>query len=899
MSGRGGTNGHQATGGERVYRLLLRLYPEAFRRRFGGSMVEAFHARRDATLRAGGGATRFWSQILRDLLRSLPGAWRPSRFNPAGAPPKRRRARHLALPSALLCDLDAAAKRVRRQPVFTGVVVLITGVGISAATVVFSVVNGVILEPLPYFEPERIVRLWANLPEEGIEDFSFTKVEFRHFHDHNRVFESIGGDFPLAVTITGDGEPERVRAAYVTPGYFETFAVRPALGRFIEFRDIDQDNLDIAVISHRLWQRRLGGRADAVGSVLIVNDRGMEVVGILPADYHHLDDDYDIYIPYTRGTSGWIGRWVGLSARLAEGVGVEQAQANLDAMMATLAEQEERSRDWSVSLEPVGEWAVGGTRAMLIALSGAVGLVLLLTCVNVANLLVARATTRTRETAIRLALGAGRGRLVGQDVAEAMVIVGLGGAVGVLLAYGSLPLVLQAGSSALPRLAEVAIDTRVLVAAVLVTGACGLLCGGVPAWYGARTARGRGALPRPVGVAGERGTHRLRGVFVAAEVALALAVLIGAGLFLRSFQRLQAVDIGIRADGVVAASISLPAARYADAAAVQAFFDELLARTAALPGVESVSLSAYLPLDGEGAVTSLTHAGRLDRGVRERVATLQRVVRKDFFATMGMPIVRGRDFDERVPSAEAGQLIISQSLADAFWPGEDPLGKRVTASAEPDDDDWYEVIGVVADIRYVDLESPLQPQMYESHLVRWWRDAWVVTRTSLPPDAYGAELRRMVREIDPQVPVADLRTMTDLARRAVAGPRFSAAVLGGFALSALLLACAGIYGMVAFAVGRRSREIGIRKALGASQAAVVRRTLLQGMAPVAAGLALGTALSSALSGVLAGTLFGTSPLDPTAYAAAVVLLAAVALLACWLPARRTAGIDARVAMRDD
>jgi putative ABC transport system permease protein len=799
----------------------------------------------------------------------------------------------------LLRDLRNAARRLRRQPAFTAATVLIIGVGISGATVVFTVVNGVILEPLPYREPQRIVRLWANLPEEGIEDFSFTKVEFRHFYDNNEVFDSIGGDFPLALTITGDGEPERVRAAYVTPGYFETFGVRPALGRFIDFDDIEQENLDIAVISHGLWQRWLGGAPSAVGSVLIVNDRGVEVVGVLPADYHHLEDDYDVFIPYTRGTSGWIARWLGLSARLAPGVSVQQAQADVDAMMATLAEVAERSRGWSVTIEPLEEWALGGTAASLAALLGAVGLVLLLTCINVANLLLARATTRGQEAALRLALGASRGQLVRQDVAESMLIAGMGGSLGVLLAYWGLPLVLQAGSAALPRLAEIEIDARVLVTTVLLTVTCGILCGSAPAWYRAGAARRGDLTLRPAAVASDRRTNRLLGLLIAAEVAMALGVLIGAGLFMRSFLRLQAVDVGIRPQGVVAASISLPAARYTDAAAVHAFFDELLARTGALPSVESVSLSAYLPLDGEGAITSLTHADRLDSGVRERVATLQRVVREGFFATMGVPILRGRDFDERDDLANARQLIISQSLADLFWPGQDPIGKRVTARTEPEEGDWHEVIGVVADIRYVDLESPLQPQMYESHVARWFRDAWVVARTSAPLEVYGAELRHLVRDIDAQVPVADLRTMTDLTRRAVAGPRFSLAVLGGFALTAVLLACAGIYGMVSFAIASRSREIGIRKALGATHAAVVRQALLRGMAPVIAGLALGMALSSALSGALAAMLFGISPLDPTAYGAAAALLAAVALLACWLPARRTAAIDAIVAIRDD
>jgi len=755
------------------------------------------------------------------------------------------------------------------------------------------------LRSLPYEEPERIVRVWADLEEEGIEGFSFTKIEFRHFSDNNEVFETIGGDFPLVLTVTGGGEPERVRAEFITPGYFETFGVRPALGRFIDFDDINGDNLDIVVISHGFWQRRLGGAADVVGRSLILNDRGMQVIGVLPADYRHLDDDYDVFVPYTRGTDGWIGRWLNLSARLAPGVTIEQVQANVDSMMATLTEEQARSRGWTVAVEPVGEWAVGHARASLLAILGAVALVLLLACANVANLLLARATTRQRETAIRLAIGASRGQIARQHLVEGLVIATAGGIAGTLLAYWGLPLLLELGSQALPRLSQVAIDTRVLAVAVLLSIGSGTLFGMAPAWYGYRAAARHSFAPQSAAVVGRRGAHRLLTSLIVAEVALALAVLVGAGLFLRSFQQLQAVDIGVDTDRVLTASISLPGARYGEPALVHAFYDELLARVADIPGVESTSLAAYLPLDGEGAVTSFTNADRLQRGVRERVATLQRVVRRDFFRTMGIPLLRGRNFDESEDLATARQLIISQSLAEMFWPGEDPIGRRITSRTEPEEEDWREVIGVVGDVRYVDLESALQPQIYESHFENPWGNGVLVTRTATDPGFFATELRRVVAELDPQVPVADSRSMNEIARDSIAGPRFNLLIFAAFALTALVLACAGIYGVVSFVVGQQKREIGVRMALGATHRSIVSHTLLQAMLPVFAGIGLGALLSIGFSGVLASTLYGVGPLDPMTYSAGALLLAAVALLACWLPSSRAATIDPMIAIRED
>jgi putative ABC transport system permease protein len=470
---------------------------------------------------------------------------------------------------------------------------------------------------------------------------------------------------------------------------------------------------------------------------------------------------------------------------------------------------------------------------------------------------------------------------------------------GIAITYAALPLLLSAGAEALPRLSDISVDVRVLLIATSTSMFTAAVFGLTPALHAIRRARHWMLSPAGGGVGVGRDALRTHRALIAAEVALALTVMIGAGLFLRSFRELQSVDVGFDAERVLAAEISLPGSRYGEPALVHAFYDQLIERLQAMSGVESASIGAYLPLHGEGPITSLTHAGRLQAGVEERLATLQRIVRADFFATMGIPLLLGRTFDERDDLAVARQLIVSRSLAEAFWPGEDPIGKRVTSSLEPDEEDWREIIGVVADVRYVGLDAPQQPQIYESHFERPARDMSVVVLSDLDAGTFAARLSETVHALDPRVPVDGFRSMQEVARDALAEPRFSALVFAVLALTALALSCSGTYAVVSFAISRQAAEIGVRMALGSSRSAVFRRVLWQGMAPVVLGVVLGIATSVAISGLAAGVLYGVRPFDPSTYAGVVAVVAVVALLACWLPSRRAANVDPLVAIRGD
>jgi predicted permease len=915
---------------EAIYRWLLLLYPEPFRRAFEPLLIEAFHYRRRAARERFGraGLAALWAHILRDLWTSVRRERRDLRLPaertrrglqaaesergavasgggaPAG-PPRvdaagMRRFRFAAAMVRLGQDFRQALRNVRRQPGFAAIAIGIVALGIGGSTGVFSVVNGVLLSALPYEEPGRIVRLWANEPAEGIEKFSFTKVEYRHFFDSGELFEAIGGDFPLTLTLTGDGESERLRAAFVTPGYFEVFGVSPLLGRFLTFDDIDAEAVDVAVISHGFWQRRLGGDPNVIGRTLLLNGRSVAVLGVLPPGYRHISDDYDVFVPYTRGTRGWIGRWLELSAKLAPGVGIEQAQAHLNAMVATLAEEQERSRGWVVSVEPLEEWAIGAARPTILALAGAVWLLLLLACANVANLTLARATARRRETAIRLSLGAGRGQLVRQSLAEGLVLGVAGGVAGVLLAFWALPLLLALGAGTIPRLSTVTIDLRVLAFAVAVSIGSGLFFGVSPAWYATRMIDSERSLRGgSVATAGQPGARRLLHGLVIVELALALALLVGAGLLMQSFRGLLRVELGIvDGDRVAAVSMALPAARYPEPADTHAFFDELTARVGALPGVEAASLTAYLPLDGRAAVGSLISDHLLEQGSTELVASLQRFVRNGYFRTVGVPLRSGRLFDERLDPDRPAQVIISESMARRLWPGADPLGRRMTWRTDPTSEQWLEVVGVVGDVRYESIDGEITPQYYESHYDQSSREMYLVARIGHDLDAFVASVRSIVRQIDAEVPLSDATTVAELTASSLAPRRFSLVISVAFAATAVLLACAGIYGILSLAVRQQTREIGVRKAIGASRPALFCWVLTRAAALAAAGVALGIALALSTSRLLGSLLFGVDAADPLVYAVVAALLFAVALIACCVPAAQASRVDPMVALRD-
>ena len=870
--------------GERIYRALLHLYPRAFRAEFEPFMIELFrHRRRSSTPLA------LWRHIAFDLAVSVPREW----LRPPPLP-----SRGVAMTSVLQ-DLVFALRSSRRNWGTASLAIAVLAVGLGTSIAVFATVNGVLLRPLPYPHSERIVRLWANDTDDAVERFSFTKIEFRAYAEQNKSFEVIGGDFPIDLTLTGtDGEPERLAAAFTTPGYFEVYGASPLYGRTFTFADIDAGDPMIAVVSHGLWSRRFGADPELVGRVIQLDGRGFTVVGVLPASYRHVSSDTDVFIPYTVGTERWIGRWLELSAKLKPGVSIEQASADVHAMTAAIAEEQARTRGWSMSVESLLESTVGSTRFAMWAAFGAVLMLFALAAVNVTSLFLARAATQQHDVALRAALGAGRFERVRQTTFENLLVGSLGVAGGVWLASQLTPQLVALGAHSFPRLSSFGFDHRIVLFGTALGLTILFVLGAAPVVFAASSSGRSNMLTGRASTDILHSTARLLGGLVVAETALAVAILFGAGVLMRSYSELMKVDPGYDATQTIVMTVSVPEARYPTRRSRIAFFEELEVRMNALPGTLSAALTAYLPLGGQGALSFLNSEARVARR-ESRIASLQRIVSPSFFRTLQIPVLGGQSFDSRRSDDAPRQVILGASLARRLFGEEDPIGKRVTSSDTPGPDDWREVAGVVGDVRYIDLSALPEAQFYEPFDERAWSTMTIVTRTRSARDPFITSARQIVHSLDPKVPVFGIDTFGAMVRRSAARPRFNVAVFTVFASVAFTLALAGIYGVVSFVTSRRTREIGIRMAFGASCERVSRSFVRRAAGLAAIGTLLGLCIAVAASYGLRSLLYGVSPFDPlTGVVVAGVLLGA-AVAASFLPARRASRIDPMTALRQE
>ena len=797
-------------------------------------------------------------------------------------------------------DLRTAVRNMTRNPGYTAMAIGTLALGIGANTAIFSVVDSVLLRPLPYEGYDRIVRGWANETTEGIEHFSFRVVEYQQLRDEGGSFSIVGADFPIDMTITGEGaQPERVTAAMATPRYFEVFGVTPTLGRVFSQTELEGGEMLLAVVTHGFWTRRLGADPTAVGKPLMLDGNPFVLIGVLPEDFVLVEGDAEVFIPYTAGTRGWIGRWLNLYGRLNPGVTIAQAEAELNALMVGIGESENRSQGWTVTFEPLQEMVVGGVRPALVAMLGTVVLVLLISCANVANLALARTAAREREIVVRLALGAGRVRIVRQVLVESFITALAAGAAGTLLAvWGVRALVLLAPAN-IPRLDGVGVNSGVLAFTVAVSVAAGLLFGSAPALHASRSSVGASLRQQGRNTStGARG-HRMLNALVVGEIALALVLLVGAGLMLRSFSRLLEVDVGFNQSNVLALEVSPPADKYPERADVMAYYDRLGERLASLPGVQSVGRGSDLPLSGQAALAGGISEERWRAGGRDIVPALQRVVDTDFFQTMQVPLLSGRWYSASEDTEVTQRLVINQAFAQALWPGEDAVGKRLTGSRNPGDEDWMEVIGVVGNVQYEGMADAPKPTLYQFHPHRGWRPMFLFVRTAGDPQAMIATARNAVRTLDADVPVYQVQMLPDVVDQSVAGPRFHVWLFGVFGAVALVLAAAGVYGVLSFSVAQRNREIGIRMAIGARQQSVVRMVMERGLALVLVGSALGLVGAALATRVLRSLLYAVSPTDVATLVSVVFVLGATALAACYIPARRASRIDPMVALRDE
>jgi putative ABC transport system permease protein len=791
--------------------------------------------------------------------------------------------------SNLIRDLRFAARSFLRSPRFTVPAVLALALGIGATSAIFSVVRGVVLRPLPYSEPDRIVVVWESNARRNRNVIASTNwVEWRA---RNRSFSHLGMAGSWRLNLLLDGRPEEVVGMFASSDIFRALGVQPALGRAYGPSEDEEGHDRVIIVSHNFWRTRLGARADAIGTTITTNGIPRTLVGVMPPAFTLLGQRTDFLIPYgwtMEGLRSAPGRGFSYGlARLRNGVSLEQASSDMKAIAAQLeTEFPRRNTGWSVTLVPVHEQMVDQIRPALRVLAGAVLLVLLVSCVNAANLLLARGAVRQRELGLRTALGAGRGRLVSQLVVESMLLGAFGGITGLLLAFlfhrGLLALV--ANRIPVPRIDQVTLDLPVLAFTMGLALLTGLLFGFVPAMLASHT------LTDDLREGGRHGggprSRRALGTLVVAEVALSLVLLACAGLLIRSFVRLQNIDPGFRAEGLLTARVQLPATRYNDERRSAGFFTDVLGRIATLPGVESAAGVSYLPLSGPGIGTSFYVADQPPPAAGEAPTTEVRPVTPGFFRTMNIRHVAGRDFTDSDRGDSAPVAIIGETLARRHFPGENPIGRRLHVNIGRPGGGQFEIVGIVGDIKIASLEGEVRPAVYIPHTQLAVGLMTLVVRTGTDPLTLANSVGAAVHAIDPELPLADVRTMAEVVDATLARPRIVASLLSAFALIALVLAGVGVYGVMAYSVAQRTQEIGVRMALGATPEAVFRLVLGQALRLVVIGVVAGLITAGVLTRLLRSLLYETEALDPLTFAVTAVLLVMVAVLASYVPARR-------------
>jgi putative ABC transport system permease protein len=795
-------------------------------------------------------------------------------------------------------DLRFGFRSLTHNPGPTSLALLMLALGIGANAVIFSVTSAVLLAPLPYPAPARLVTVMASAPSLGIPRFSASPPNFYDWREQNHVFASLAAYNPGRFALSGSGRPEAVAGAEVSGDFFRMLAVQPRLGRFLLPADDRPGGERVVVLSDELWHRRYGGDPGVLHRRITIEGRPTSVVGIAPPGLA-LPRKCQLWVPlaldYPKEHRG--AHYLIVVGRLRPGVSLERAQADMSALAGRLERQyPDANAGWGVLLARLQDLVVEDVRPAIVTLQRAVWVVLLIACANIANLLLSRMGAREREIALRAALGASRGRLLRLIVAESLLLFSAGGALGLLLAWWGTRALVRLDPDAIPRAEGIRIDGGVLAYTLVVVLATGVACGLVPA-LATVGRRLQGALQEGGRAmsAGRRG-RRLRNLLVVFEVTAALVLLVGAGLLIRSFARLQAVDPGFQPQGVLTATLSLPEARYPDDPRQAAFYVQALERIRALPGVEHAASVFPLPLGGGGYQMSFDVQGRPPTPPGQSHSANLRFVSPELFATLRIPRLAGRLFTAQDDARGQQVIVVNRAMAAKYWPGQDPLGQRITFS-DPKKGKWLTVVGVVGDVRDAELARQPEATVYRPQFQMPATDAALVVRTSGRPQALVEPLRQALQQIDRDLPLDKVQTYEQVVAGSLVQKRVKTALLAAFAGLALLLAAGGIYGVVSYSVSQRLHELGIRVALGAARPALLRLVMGQGMRVVGIGLLLGLALSWAAARLLAGQLFGVGASDPLTYLAVPAILAAVALLANWLPARRATRVDPMEALR--
>jgi putative ABC transport system permease protein len=896
------------TRGEWIYRALLRVYPREFRDEFGDAMVEFFRDRHAAARTAGRlPLLRLWWRVAIDLLRNA----LPARVEAIGRSLRRRRDfQHapLTAPSlgflrqedrmfaTILQDLKFAWRGMRRAPGFSLTVLATLIIGIGASVTIFSVVNGVLLKPLPYPEPHRIVRA------EHLRPFgTVSEPEFVDYRREAKAFALLAAYRTAPVTLSGtDGEPERIEAAVVSEDFFPVLSRPMALGRTYSADENRRGGPFVTVISHGLWQRRFGGDSSIVGRQVVVNERPRTVIGVAQPGTDFPNNRISIWLPMRLNYDTLWDRnnhYLELIGRLAPNATVERAGLEIQ----TLAQRFQRDFPDMYGggalvsrVAPLSTVIVADAKPYIMALFGAVGFVLLIACVNVANLMLARGESRRKEIAIRSAMGASRTRVTRQALTESLLFAVVGGVLGLVAAIGGVGALRALAPSSVPRVDEVSVDPMVLLFAMAVTLVTGMLFGTGPALRAVRDDAAESLKEGGKTSSGNaRGLGRMRRTLAVSEIALAVIALAGAGLMMRSLWHLQAIDLGFRPDHLLAVRLAPPQRYQGEQAAT--LWDRILERVRALPDVEKAAAVEDLPITDGNASWSILIDGAPQTTVANAPAAMPQKVTPDYFETMGVRLLRGRTFTNADRADAQLVAVVNETMEKKFWPGKSAIGGTVKLLAEQMP--WATVVGVVRDVRSRGFLEEVPPTMYfpqaQAERTAFYvpSQMWIVARTRGEPSAIASSVRAIVREIEPTTPIATVQTMDEAVATSVASRRFTTSLIAGFALIAVLLAGLGVYGVITYSVNQRQFEMGLRMALGATRSRVVNQILGEGLRTGVTGATIGLVLAWGATQLLRATLVGVKPGDPLTLSVVTLVLLGVALLAAWIPARRASSVD--------
>jgi putative ABC transport system permease protein len=809
---------------------------------------------------------------------------------------------------AIVQDLRYGIRLLRSQPVLTLIAVTVLALGIGANTAIFSVVNAVLIQPLPYNEPEMLVWLWNNNKASAVEREPLSFPNFTDIRNENRCFEDVAGFVQWMPILTHQEDPEQIQACQVSASYFATLRVEPILGHtFLAEEDSGKNR--VAVLSEGLWKRRYGADRGIIDRPIVLDGNLYNVVGVMPQEFEHPAPDErtppELWVPIElneiRKTQR-RGDFLNVIARLKPSVAFEHAWAEMDALAVRLDERyPEANAGWRLTMIPLHERFTGDVKPAMLFLLGSVVFLLLIACANVANLLLVRSTLRHREIAIRRALGAARGRLIRQFLTESVVLAFAGGALGVLLALWGIRLLVALSPNVIPRIADAGVDFRVLVFTLALSLVTGIVFGLVPALQTSNPDLTESLKEGGRGSSSGRG-QRVRSVLTVCEIAIALVLLIGAGLMVKSFIKLQRVNPGFDPHRMLAIDFSLPRTKYKERHQGKAFYEQLLARAVEAPGVEAAGLVMFVPFTGRVAVRNVDVVGMAPLPPGHVIGAQAQVVSPSYFNAMGIPLLRGRLFDERDSENTPGVIVINDVMAERYWPNDDPLGKRISL-VDANTGPWLTVIGIVGDVRQLGLSSDPYPQMYQVFTqVPVWRLS-LVARITSDPTSVASAIRAQAASLDKEQPLHNVRTIESILAESISAPRFNVLLITVFTVLAVTLAGIGVYGVISYSVSQRAHEIGIRMAIGARRRDILQLVTAQGFALILIGLVLGIAASRILAvtfaGMLDNLLFSVSSTDLLTFISVPAILVGVGLAACYVPARRALRLDPMAVLRNE